>query len=151
MGAINYKTSEYITIGYNLDNFDYDDEFYFDIIQDDYESIKELLKHQHFYYFHVVLDVGYYNGFSIDIECNFDYYFDNWQDKRDAQKEITQLKAFLKEIIENYNCCVVAPSWCTTYYNYTDSMKKLNDAVKEMREHIKTIPTWNILKIRGEI
>ncbi len=153
MGAINYKTSDYITIGYNLNNIDFaSDDFTFDnIVQDDYESVKALLKNYYFYYFHVTIDPGYYEGFSIDIECNFSWCFDSWIDKQEAQKEITRLKAFLIECINNYSCCVVSPGWCTTYYNYKDSVNKLNQAIKEIRQHVKSIPTYNKLRAAGEI
>ena len=40
MGAINYGTSDYITIGYNLNSVDYEDEFYDDIITDYYDQVK---------------------------------------------------------------------------------------------------------------
>ena len=32
MGTINYKTSNYITLGYNCNNIDYEDEFFQDDI-----------------------------------------------------------------------------------------------------------------------
>ena len=34
MGAINYKTSDFITLGYNTNNIDYDDDFYYDLINE---------------------------------------------------------------------------------------------------------------------
>lgn len=145
MGTINYKTSDYITIGYNLNNIDYEDEFYNDIICDYYEQIKYTLDKQRFYYFHVVLNPGYYEGFSINIEFNFSYCFDNWEDKRAAQKEITEIKAFLLECINDYECVSVWPGWGTTYHDYKTSLKHLNDAIKEMRETVKNTPTWAAL------
>lgn len=151
MGAINYKTSDYITIGYNLNDVEQYDDDYFYFEQEDFEIAQEILKDYNFYNFYVKLNAGYYAGFYIDIECNFNWCFDGWQDKQEAQKEITQLKAFLKEIIESCNCCVVAPGWCTTYYNYKESLNKLNQAIKEMRQHVKSIPTFNKLKAAGEI
>lgn len=39
MGTINYKTSDFITIGYNCNYIDYDEEFYSDFIQDNYNQI----------------------------------------------------------------------------------------------------------------
>ena len=151
MGAINYKTSDYITIGYNLNDIDKYQDDYFYFMQEDFDIIKDVLKQYNFYYFHVTITPGYYEGFSIDIECNFSWCFDGWQDKQEAQKEITQIKKFLLDCIQNFNCCAVAPGWCTTYYNYKDSLLKLNKAIKEMRQHVNSIPTFNKLRAAGEI
>jgi hypothetical protein len=150
MGTINYFTSDYITIGYNLNNID-DIEIYSDFIQDDFDNVQELLKDYNFYYFHVTIKPGYYEGFSIDIEFNFGWYFDGWQDRAAAQKEITRLKAFLIECIQDFNCCAVAPGWCTAYYDYKTTLKKLNDAIKEMRATVNNTPTFYKLRAAGEI
>lgn len=142
MGTINYKTSDYITIGYNLNNIDYDDEFYNDIITDYYDQIKYRLEKERFYYFHVKLDPGYYEGFALNIEFNFKYCFDDCNDKRAAQREITRLKAFLLECINDYECCSIWPGWCTTYHDYKTSVKHINAAISEMRAEVRTTPTW---------
>lgn len=148
MGTINYKTSDYVTIGYNLNNIDYAmDDFSFDsIINDDFDSIARNLRQQFFIFFNVKLEPGYYEGFSIDIECNFNWCLNRYQDKKDALKEITRIKNFLLDCIKNYNLCAVSPGWCTTYYNEKESIQKLNDGIKEMREHVKRIPTYYQLK-----
>jgi hypothetical protein len=145
MGTINYHTSDYITVGYNLNFVDYEDEFYNEIITDYYEQVKYRLEQEDFYYFHVALKPGYYEGFSLDIEFNFSWCFDTWQDKRAAQKEITQIKKFLLTCINDFECCVVFPGWCTSYKNYNDSLELLNDAIWEMREQVKSTRTWQSL------
>lgn len=147
MGTINYKTSDFITIGYNCDYIDYEDEFYHEIIQDYYDQVNYLLKKEYFFYFHVTLEPGYYEGFSINIEFNFAMCFDNYLDKKEAQKEITQIKAFLTQCINDFECCVVYPGWCTKYENYENSVKKLNEAIQEMRQTVKDTPTWKNYQI----
>lgn len=142
MGTINYKTSDFITIGYNCNNIDYDEEFYNDFIQDYYDRVDYLLKKQYFYYFYVKLEPGYYEGFSIDIEFNFSVCFDDYIDKQNAQKEITQLKKFLLQCINDFECCVVHPGWCTGYEDYNNSILKLTAAIKEIRQTVKDTPTW---------
>jgi hypothetical protein len=142
MGAINYKTSDFITIGYNCNFIDYDEEFYLDIIQDYYEQINYLLKKEYFYYFNVRLIPGYYEGFTIDIEFNFSVCFDGYEDKKLAQKEITQLKAFLMRCINEFECCVVYPGWCMNYLEHKESISELNIAIKNMRHLIDSTPTW---------
>ena len=141
MGTINYKTSDYITIGYNCNNIDYDD-FYNDIISDYYDQVCYTLKKYHFYYFHVNIEPGYYEGFSINIECNYSYCFDSYEDKKEAQKEITEIKQFLLECINDFECVAVYPGWCTGYADYKTTLKEVNDAVREMRATVKNIPTW---------
>lgn len=142
MGAINYFTSDYITIGYNLNFVDYDDEFYHEIITDYYDQVKSRLEQEHFYYFHVVIKPGYYEGFTIDIEFNYKYCFDYYTDKTLAQKEITRIKKFLLECINDFECCAVFPGWCTTYNEYTESINLLNKAIQEMRQDVKNTPTY---------
>lgn len=143
MGAINYKTSDYITIGYNCNYINYDDDaFYHDIISDYYEQVKQTLEKQNFYYFHIKLIPGYYEGFSIDIEFNFGVCFDNYVDKKEAQKEITRVRTFLTTCINDFECCVVYPGWCTTYLNYEKSWLKLNEAIKDLRQTVKNTPTY---------
>ena len=89
----------------------------------------------------MIIKPGYYEGFTIDIENNFPVAFDTWEDKRDAQKEITQIKLFLLECVER-GLCQVFPGWCTGYRNYKESITGIKQAIKEMREEIKIIPTW---------
>jgi len=147
MGAINYYTSDFITIGFNLNYIDYQDEEYLEdyseLITDYYEQIRYRLKHEQFYYFNVELTPGYYEGFTIDIEFNYKICFDRWNDRNEAQKEITRIKTFLLDCINNFECCAVFPGWVTTYNNHNESIKLLNQAIKEMREAVKQTPTYN--------
>lgn len=152
MGTINYYTSDYITIGINPDDFrgDFDDEnddiiYYDDYINDLYDDIDSMLKGENFYYFHVALKPGYYEGFSIDIEFNFGYCLDSWQDRRDVQKEITRIYKFLLKCIEA-GLCAVSPGWCTAYYDYNESLQRLKQAVKEMRATVQNAPTWATIR-----
>lgn len=102
MGAVNYSTSEYITMGYNCNTeYERDDfwpneeeqrEFEISFLYDEVEA--ELRKYS-FYFYHVVLKPGYYEGFTVDIESNFPIAFDHWTDRKEANKEITQLKKLL--------------------------------------------------------
>ena len=141
MGAINYKTSDFITIGYNCNFIDYEDEFYNDIIQDYFDQVCRRLKEEYFYYFHVTVEPGYYEGFSIDIEFNFSICFDSWEDKAIAQKEITKIKQFLLECVNDFECCAVYPGWCTGYADYKTTIEELNTAVLKMRDLVKSTPT----------
>lgn len=140
MGTINYFTSDYITLGVNCDSFT-DDDFYF--LDEDFDSIAGILRNEFFYYFNVRLKPGYYEGFSIDIEFNFKYCLDGWEDRKEAQKEITRIKQFLLACINDFGLCAVSPGWCTKYYNYSETIEKLNEAIKEMRDTVNSAPTWS--------
>ena len=137
MGTINYNTSRYITIGINPD--DYNDENY--VVNDIYDEIKSVLNKYNFYFFNVCIVPGYYEGFSIDIDNNFSVCYDDYNEKREAQKEITQIKNFL---IECVNCGLVAcfPGWCMGYANYKETLQLIKEAIKEMRMEAKDIPTY---------
>ena len=141
MGTINYKTSDFITLGYNCNNINYDDEFYHEIITDCYDQINHRLKQKYFSYFAVTLEPGYYEGFSLDIKFDF-LFLDNWEDKRNAQREITEIKAFLLECINDFECVAVYPGWCTGYANYKETLKELSAAIWEMRQTVKNTPTY---------
>jgi hypothetical protein len=150
MGTINYKTSDYITLGYNTGDIDYEDEFYSDDIQFEFDGIKALLEDASFYYFHITLEPGYYEGFSINIEYNFSYCLDNYFEKLEALKEITRIKNFLIYIVNNFNINVVYPGWCTSYGDYKKTISEINAAIKEMRCSVKQTPTYYLLKLAGE-
>lgn len=149
MGAINYGTSNYITIGlepYDYENYrDENNEIDYEAMNidysDDLSNIEALLNHFDFAIFHVVIESGYYEGFYINIENNYELCFNCWQDKRTAQKEITQLKEFLIACV-NMGMCKVSPGWVTSYYSREDSIKAINAAMKDLREQVKQIPTW---------
>ena len=143
MGTINYKTSDFITLGYNCNNIDYDDEFYTKYINDLYFDILHAIQNETFIYFHVTIEPGYYEGYSINIEFNYSVCFDDWMDKPAAQKEITQIKKLLLECINNFECVAVYPGWCTGYADYNNTLKELNAAIREMRQTVKETPTYN--------
>lgn len=167
MGTINYRTSDFITLAvnpYNPNDFYNDrsfleyaeeegyseesgnlDDFIYETIHnyysDDHYQIESVLEKYDFYYFHVEIVPGYYEGFSIEIEHNFGIYYDDYLEKRDAQKEITQIKKFLLECAEN-NMVECWPGWITSYKSYEDTIKAISEATKEMRETVKNTPTW---------
>ncbi len=150
MGTINYKTSDYITLGYYTNNIDYEEEFFSDDIQFEFDEINALLNKEYFNYYYITLEPGYYEGFSFYIENNFSYCFDSYGEKLEALKEITRIKKFLIHIVENFNVCAVAPGWCTSYFDYKETISRINAAAAEMRGDVKNTPTYYKLKIAGE-
>lgn len=166
MGTINYFTSDYITLGikpyssYDLEN----DPCFMEEIQDqineyggtvenaindyiqecyeaDYSNIEHELNKHSFYYFHIAIKPGYYEGFTLDIENNFSLCFDDYEEKQEAQKEITEIKKFLIDCA-GMGLVQCFPGWCTGYNDYTGTKKAINEAIKEMRSEVKSSPTW---------
>lgn len=117
----------------------------------DYRNIECELKKYRFENFRVEIDSGYYEGFSIKIENNFcGYYtgnkwidyFDSWEDRRDAQKGITEIKKFLKDCA-GLGMVACYPGWRTGYCDYKETLKEISRAIKEMHQVVKDTPTWN--------
>lgn len=155
MGTINYKTSDYITLGaipYVFDDFrddpeltDYTDKDIYQMMQDytdeDYENIKTILEDNYFYYFHVSIESGYYEGFHLMIENNFPVYFEDCYEKREAQKEITEIKKFLIQCA-GHGLVSCSCGWCMGYTDYKRTIKDISAAIKEMRAEVASTPTW---------
>lgn len=178
MGTINYFTSDYITLGIkpyevedylndpdfmtflmeecnvNTDNRDEVLEYIYDEIQrdydDDYANVQYELENHIFTYFNVVLKPGYYEGFSIDIEHNFGYCYEDYSEKLEAQKEITEIKEFLMNCA-GYGMVACSPGWCTGYSDYKSTVKAIKAAIAAMRDEVRSTPTYNKLKVAGEL
>ena len=178
MGAINYCTSDYITLGikpYNSDDYlndlDYmnfiKEEYNVDLnnkeevlnrvyeqitsdYDDDYANVIDELNNHYFVYFHIALKPGYYEGFSIDIENNYGICYDDYTEKLEAQKEITEIKQFLLNCA-GYGLVACQPGWCTGYCNYSETVKAIKAAIVAMRDEVRGTPTYNKLKAAGEL
>lgn len=166
MGAVNYFTSDYITMGiepysaYDLEN----DPAFMDALRDEvneygetidealesyiqtsYEedetNIEFILEKYSFDYFHVAIKPGYYEGFTLDIENNYPVAFDGWTDKRAAQREVTSLKKCLIECA-SVGMVQCSPGWCTGYNDYDGTLKAIGVAIKVMRDEVNSIPPW---------
>lgn len=153
MGTINYFTSDYITLGVDVDKIrrvvnldatiDEDPESFFDFeIEFLRDIVTEILGKYDFYYYHISVKPGYYEGFSIDIENNFGVFYEDYADKQEAQKEITQIKKFLFELCDA-GLVSVFPGWCTTYRSEAETRRDIVEAIKAMREEAKETPTYN--------
>lgn len=159
MGTINYKTSDYITMGARIQNYsDFENDSYFleemkeeidrcglenviySEIEENYncdrKNVETYLNQHNFNFYHVTIEPGYYEGFSINIENNFSIAYNNREEKRQAQKEITELKQFLLDCA-GVGIAVVYPGWCTKELSYNDSVKAIKASIKEMREELK--------------
>lgn len=150
MGTVNYWTSDYITLGVNPNLFEeYDDTDKLYLYADMYDEVVNTLDCYSFYNFHVEVKAGYYEGFSLYIENNSPVFFDDYIEKMDAQKELTQLKMFLKECV-GLGLVQVYPSWCMGYEDSATTLKNIDIAIKEARDEVKSTPTYSQYK-RAEL
>lgn len=166
MGAVNYFTSDYITMGLRLlDSYELENDLEFmeevrrecekyggtvqeaidnyinDCYEADRENIETELKKHNFYYYHIAIKPGYYEGFTLDIENNFPVALDGYEDRRHANKEITEIKQFLIDCA-GLGLVKCSPGWCTGYADYNGTIQAIKEAIKEMRLELATIPTW---------
>jgi len=166
MGTINYNKSDYITMGINPGKvWDIQNdpeviaevkesikpyggtfenamnEYIENIFAESFDEIEAILNKYSFYYYHIALKPGYYEGFYLDIENNFCICYDTWQDKREAQKEITQIKKLLHELTAA-GLVACFPGWCTGYATPNETRAAIDKAIKEMRGEAEFTPTW---------
>lgn len=160
MRAVNFRTSDIITLG-TLPDAAYfealdgglDPELLqavtpWDPVLDLYDAARAILSKYNFYYYHIEIRPGYYEGFSIDIENNYSYCYSNYNDKKEAQKELTQIKKFLLELSA---AGLVSYKPGAGYAGPDQTKKEIIEAIKSEREYIKTIPTWYLIRVAGEL
>lgn len=142
MGTINYGSNNYINIGVNPDIFDDcdEDEKYF-FVDDLHEEIKNILNDYNFYYYHVTIEPGYYDGFYIDIENNMPIFYDDVYERNEAQKEITQIKRFLLDCVAA-GLVKYSAGWCMGYYTEEETKKAIKEAIRGMRQEANDTPTY---------
>lgn len=165
MGTVNYETSKYITLGLQpLSAYDLErDEVFMQVMQEqvdeyggsiedaiseyiedcteeDWYTAEKSLSKYFFRFFDVRILPGYYEGFSIQIDTTYNYY-DDWNEKREAMKEATQLKNFLLECVEN-GLVQCFPGWCTAYASPEKSRHAILEAVAEIKREIKAEKTF---------
>ena len=87
------------------------------------------------------MEYGYYEGFTLNIENNFPVAFDSWEEKREVQKEITEIKKFLADCAGS-GLVAVFPGWVTAYEDYRGTLREIESAIAEMRQEVRNTPTW---------
>lgn len=147
MGTINFRTSNYITIGlepYDSDDFideegsvDYgwiDDQY-----REDFSNVDEILSRYDFDHFAVTIEWGYYDSFYLFIDNEWGEIFDWKEDREEAEKEVDSLEKLLLECID-LGLCEVWPGWCTTYRERDESIQAVKKAMEDLRKTIRETP-----------
>lgn len=167
MGTINYRTSKYITLGtYPECRWDYEkDPATMEEIREyaeengntieeeidnsirlneeaDHDNASWILDKYSFNNYTVQIEPGYYQGFSIDIREELPECWEDYREKREAQREITKMRKLLEELNDT-GIHAVYPGWCTKYRSYKETKQDINEAIREMRAEAKAIPCWS--------
>lgn len=175
MGTINYGTSKYITLGVKpYDTWDFEkDKAYMEEVRErieemgedvneesisriisgdiecweetDYDNAKFIIDKYDLENFKVEIRPGYYSGAYLNIEPYWDAVLDSYETKCELNKEITQLKELLLELVD-YGWVACHPWWCTTYETKEETKKSIIGAIKEIREEVRTTPTLHTYK-----
>ena len=121
------------------------DNMIYDTITDYYDADSEnaqtIIDKFKLWYFRVAIEPGYYEGLSIDIQNNFPVFFDNYIEKKEAQKEVTQLKQLLLDLA-GVGFVQTFPGWVTGYNDYKNTLNGIKKAVKDIRQEVATTPTF---------
>ena len=166
MGTINYRTSDYITLGIvPLDIYDVEHDadimeelteqvkeyggtiedaicsYIRDAEDDDYDNIRYIIDDFRFDHIRVDIIPGYHAGFYLDIEFTPD---DDLTDdeRRNIRYELYQLENLLEKCAD-CGMVEVTPGWCTHYSTYDETLTAIHDAIGEMLEDLAAVPAYN--------
>lgn len=169
MGTINYKTSDYITLGikpYDREDFINDPEcmeaairesiesdisirhYIDDLIGSYYEADKEnaecFISKYDFRYFSLSVEPGYYEGLYVDLSEEFPLFIDDEDERKEILQEIETLKSVLIDIA---GCGFVAcfPGWSTGYSDYNGTLKEIETACNYLKENAMERKPWEVL------
>ena len=109
-------------------------------IEEEYYFIKSDIDSLNLKYYKIECISGYYEGLQLLIDFNISW-FENWQEKIEAQKELTKIKKFLIDVVNNFCWCCCCPGWVTGWEDQKDSISKIKQAIKEEREKLKKVET----------
>ena len=165
MGAVNYKTSDYITLGVKLlsaCDIEQDNElmqelteqaaecgqnpentvYYYiaDCYDEDRGNVEFELDKHCFKWFRVAIEPGYYEGFTLDITDDFPAEIDA-DERREARAEIDELERCLIECA-GLGLVKCSPGWCTGYADYAGTLDAIGKAVQAMIEDLAAVPAW---------
>lgn len=133
---------------FEYNRYDYDAE-------EDYfrrEDIENFLKNADLPdYYNISLESGYYEGFYLKIENKIPWLFNDYEEKKEFQKDITILKNILLKIIKEYGLVVVYPGWCTGYADEKNSISEIAEFVKNLRQEVKSVDTCYIYNQKEKI
>lgn len=160
MGSINYRNNKLFNLGLNyekleneiekdFENEDLENEEIRYIIDNEinfcYEYCNNILNNYKFNYYDIKLESGYYEGFYLSIDFNYNY-FDDFIEKKYCQKELTQVKKCFLELINACGLVSYHAWWCDKYYSKKETLDMLNEFIKKERVRINDTLTDKFMK-----
>lgn len=156
----NYIMSDYITIAFDLnlgDRCNY--------IDDDKESEEnqnvnvEFSRKETEYilncyklgkFFDLYIKSGYHKGFTICIENLLPSVFKSYEQKQEAQKEITLVKKCLIRLVKECGLLEYYPYWRMGYATKDETLQDINEAIKVMRKEVdESLTEYQYHKSKG--
>lgn len=127
----NYTISNYITIGFNLSNkYDSNKDMSNDI-KETVELVAVLLYNYNFEHINIKVIPGKIKGFTLFIDS---INFERYANEEDFENEINNFRNFLTTCLKDLELTVVMPkNNSITYYSLEESLKQLNEVIKDIR------------------
>ena len=156
----NYIMSDYITIAFNLNYSDMcnsiDDEkeredvqnMTIELARKDTQYILNCFKLGKF--FDLYIKSGYHKGFTICIENLLPSVFKSYEQKQEAQKEITLVKKCLIRLVKECGLLEFYPYWRMGYATKDETLQDINEAIKFMRKEVdESLTEYQYHKSKG--
>ena len=165
MGTVNYKTSDIITLGlrpYEPRDFELDPDFMdearrqsehygddidsiiyqaiADYTEDDRLTAENIISRYSFEFFHVSIEPGYYEGFSVNISDDLPSEYWDADERQQTLTDAANMGDMLEELVNDVCMVEVWPGWCTTYHDADRTLKDIHKAIRGLIYDINDTP-----------
>lgn len=111
-----------------------------------YETTETIDKYN-LYYYELIIKVGYYNGFYLQLnDNNTKWIYNNTKEKQEVLKELTQIKDILIDIVKSGYCWGCYPSWVYNKLTTAETIKQIKETIKELKAEVKASYTETTAK-----
>ena len=142
----NYIMSDYITIAFDLNLGDRCNSIDVEKEREDVQNMTiELARKDTQYilncfklgkFFDLYIKSGYHKGFTICIENLLPSVFKSYEQKQEAQNEITLIKKCLIKLVKECGLLEYYPYWHMGYATKEETLQDINEAIKAMRKEV---------------
>lgn len=151
MGAVNFGrliNKNNLALVNNPESQEEQEEQYF--FNYELEEVEEELKNHEFYYFNLVIEFGYYEGFYLRLkEDNTKLIYENTQEKKEVLKELTKIKNILIHFVNDGLLWGCHSSWLYNRLATSQTIKEIKELIKQLKEEVKSSYTERTAKIKN--